>query len=80
MEEYNAFDTGLFLCSTSLFDALETASRENGDDSLSGGMRILLEQNKAIGVDITGKYWIDVDSPTMYKLAEKHLAEELRNS
>ncbi|PCI28543.1 MAG: nucleotidyltransferase [SAR324 cluster bacterium] len=77
MEDYNAFDTGVFLCSPQLFDALEQASRESGDNSLSGGMRILSDQNKAIGVDVTGNYWIDVDSPTMFKLAEENLADEL---
>lgn len=77
MKEYNAFDTGIFLCSPQLFDALEKSSRDTGDNSLSGGMRIMSGKNQAIGVDVTGNYWIDVDSPIMFKLAEKHLSSEL---
>jgi len=37
---YDAFDTGMFLCSPELFDILESAKKE-GNCSLSDGMRIL---------------------------------------
>jgi choline kinase len=38
--QYDAFDTGMFLCSPALFDVLESAKTE-GNCSLSDGMRIL---------------------------------------
>ncbi|MGZ5513911.1 MAG: phosphocholine cytidylyltransferase family protein [Candidatus Aminicenantales bacterium] len=58
--EYNAFDTGAFLCTAALFEALETSQRR-GDYSLSGGIRVLAERGKARTWDTGGLFWIDVD-------------------
>ena len=73
--EYNAFDTGIFLCTPALFDALE----ENlyNDDSLSGGVRLLAENGKAKIFDIYDKYWIDVDDTKALKKAERRLLDTL---
>jgi len=57
---YNAFDTGIFLCTRALFDAL-AESQARGDDSLSGGVRVLAERGRAGVMDIDGGFWIDVD-------------------
>ena len=43
---YNAFDTGCFLCSPALFSALERASAEHGDTTLSGGIQLLAQEGK----------------------------------
>ena len=59
---FDAYDTGAFLCSPSLFDALEE-SLGDGDSTLSGGVRRLAARGKARVVDINGHYWVDVDTP-----------------
>ena len=46
IEEYNCFDTGIFLCNPVLFSALERSMRDSGDDSLSGGIRIMAREGQ----------------------------------
>ena len=46
LEGYNAYDTGIFLCSPAIFAAVEE-SLEHGDDSLSGAVRRLADRRKA---------------------------------
>jgi 1L-myo-inositol 1-phosphate cytidylyltransferase len=62
LRDYNAFDTGVFLSSSGLFEALEESQRR-GDFTLSGGMRVLAARDKARAADIGGRLWIDVDDP-----------------
>lgn len=59
--QFDAYDTGAFLCSPSLFDALEESLRD-GDSTLSGGVRRIAARGKARVVDINGHYWVDVDT------------------
>jgi len=73
IEEYNCFDTGIFLCNPVLFSALEQSMRETGDDSLSGGVRILAGKGRVRAMPIDGKFWIDIDDPERYKQAEGYL-------
>ena len=73
IEEYNCFDTGIFLCNPVLFSALEQSMRETGDDSLSGGVRILAGKGQVRAMPIDGKFWIDIDDPERYKQAESYL-------
>ncbi len=71
--DYNAFDTGIFLCAPVMFDALEE-SQALGDDSISGAMTVLASWNKAHVRDIGGRVWIDVDDPVDFEKAERLLA------
>ena len=73
IEEYNCFDTGIFLCNPVLFSALEQSMRDTGDDSLSGGVRILAGKGRVRAMPIDGKFWIDIDDPERYKQAESYL-------
>ena len=68
--EYNAFDTGIFLCSPALFDALEE-SIASGDASLSGGIRKMARKQKARVFDIGNRYWIDIDDDAAFTRAQK---------
>jgi len=70
--EYNAFDTGLFLCTPAIFRALEQ-SQQAGDYSLSGGIKILASARKARVMDIGGRAWIDVDDEKALEKAENLL-------
>jgi 1L-myo-inositol 1-phosphate cytidylyltransferase len=72
IREFNAFDTGVFLCTPIMFDALE-ASQTRGDDSISGAMNVLAGWNKARVFDIQNRLWVDVDDPVAFAKAEKLL-------
>ncbi len=78
LAEYNAFDTGVFLCSPALFAALEKSMAERGDTSLSGGVRVLAEQRKVKTYSIQDAFWIDVDDPAALNRAEQSLLKQLR--
>jgi len=74
IREFNAIDTGVFLCTPVIFDALH-ASQAAGDDSISGAMNVLASQGKARVFDVQGRLWLDVDDP-----ATLHKAEDLLSS
>jgi len=76
MEAYNAFDTGIFLASPALFEAMAESAREGNDFSISGGMMKLASRGKARVHTIGDHVWIDVDSPEMFDLAENYLAKK----
>ncbi len=74
LSEYDAVDTGMFLCSPGLFDALEASLTDDGNCSLSDGMRYLAERGRLRAFDIQDALWCDVDTPEAARHAEKCLA------
>ncbi|MBW2194050.1 MAG: phosphocholine cytidylyltransferase family protein, partial [Deltaproteobacteria bacterium] len=60
---FNGFDTGMFLCTPELFDALEQNGAKRGDSSLTGGVRCLAAEGRVNVFDIRGRFWLDVDDP-----------------
>ncbi|NIS61910.1 MAG: HAD hydrolase-like protein [Proteobacteria bacterium] len=76
IEKSNAYDTGIFLCSTAIFDALER-SLEDGDSSLSGGIRVMAQQGKVKVFDIGHSFWVDVDDGKQRRKAERLLCGNL---
>jgi 1L-myo-inositol 1-phosphate cytidylyltransferase / CDP-L-myo-inositol myo-inositolphosphotransferase len=76
LEDYNGVDCGIFLLTPSIFEALEE-SRKNGDETLSGGIRILGENGKVKTLDIKDGFWIDVDTENDYLEAKKILVKKL---
>jgi 1L-myo-inositol 1-phosphate cytidylyltransferase len=74
--DFNAFDTGIFLCTPIMFDALESSQAE-GEDSISGAMNTLARWHKAHVFDIGERLWIDVDDPVAYDKAERLMAQGL---
>jgi choline kinase len=62
LPQYNALDTGMFLCSPSLFRWLEMAS-VNGNCSLSDGLRLMAANRTFRAFDIGDALWQDVDTP-----------------
>ncbi len=75
---FNAFDTGIFFCTPSIFDAIEESAREDGDTTVSGGIRRMAAQGKVNALDIGGKFWIDVDDEDALGKAEDALLSRLR--
>jgi choline kinase len=61
IEEYDAIDTGMFLCTPALFDDLDRASKD-GNCSLSDGMRRLADDGRLRGLEIDAP-WHDLDTP-----------------
>ena len=68
---YTAVDTGLFLCTPSIFEAMETAVEE-GNASLSAGMQIIAGRRRLFPMGIGEYYWQDIDN-----LEDKRKAEEI---
>ena len=73
IREFNAIDTGVFLCTPVIFDALEV-SQAAGDDSISGAMNVLAREDRARVFDIQGRLWLDVDDPATLDKAEALLS------
>ncbi len=79
IKRYNAYDTGIFLCSPAIFNAIQE-SIGKGDDSLSGGMMALAKKGKAKVFDIKDNFWIDVDDERTFKKVEKKLLANLKKA
>lgn len=78
LTEFNGFDTGIFLCSPTIFHALEQCAEESGDTSLSGAVRVLAAEGRAEAIKTSG-FWIDVDDPVTFRKAEQALLDNLRD-
>ena len=76
LDEWDAADTGVFLCTRALFDALERAQAQ-GRHSLSDGVSQLAAAGKVSAVDVTGEDWIDVDTPESLREAGRRLLGNL---
>lgn len=73
LREYDALDTGVFVCAPSLFDAL-TAAQAAGDTTLSGGIRRLAARGLMQGFDIGDAAWCDIDTIADLSAAASALA------
>ena len=72
---YDALDTGVFVCSPRLFDALDVAIAR-GDTTLSGGIRELAARGLMHGVEIGDAAWCDIDTRADLAAAEALLGAE----
>ena len=73
LRDYDAIDTGVFVCAPALFGALEEAQAA-GDTTLSGGIRRLAARGLMRGFDIGGAQWCDIDTVSDLAAAESALA------
>jgi len=73
LADFNAYDTGIFLCTPVLFEALKQACRDTGNAGLSDGVRLLAAAGAARSFDIGARFWIDVDDPVAFWRAENAL-------
>lgn len=76
LEPYNAYDTGAFLCTPAVFDAL-AATTADGDGSLSGGMQRLAGEGRVRAVSIGDTVWVDVDTAADARRAQRFLRSNL---
>jgi choline kinase len=75
--DYDALDTGMFVCSPLLFDALET-SRALGDTTLSGGIRQLAARGLMRAAEVGDATWCDIDTVSDLEAAESALTATVR--
>ncbi|MEO5897105.1 MAG: NTP transferase domain-containing protein [Vicinamibacterales bacterium] len=75
LDPWDALDTGLFVFSPSLFDALEHA-RAAGETTLSAGVQRLAASGLMQGADVGGATWCDVDTIEDLDAAEGLLGVE----
>ena len=76
LASYNAIDTGLFLATPALAEAIRDEIDAGAPGSLSEGVQRLARAGLASTMDIGSARWIDVDSPEMLALAEPLAASE----
>jgi len=79
LDIYNAYDTGMFLCSPYVFKILEKTIGE-GKNSLTNAMSILASERKLRPFNIKEKFWSDCDTYADIKFAEKKLLKTLSKS
>ena len=82
LREFDAIDTGLFVCSLEIFDYLERAKSDIGgrDCSLADGVRLMAADDKVRAIDIGIAWWQDVDTPQMLRHAEKQMAKRTEHA
>lgn len=71
IKKYNAVDTGFFLCTQDIFKMLKK-SIQQGSDKLSDAMKLLTKNRKLSVVDISGNFWLDIDTEKDLEFARKH--------
>ncbi|MCZ6733550.1 MAG: NTP transferase domain-containing protein [Gammaproteobacteria bacterium] len=79
LTDFNGFDTGIFVCTPAIFGALKRCMDESDDTTLSAAVRVLAAGGHVKAVDVSGRFWIDVDDPTVFAQAERALLAHLRD-
>jgi len=77
LERYDCVDTGIFVATPALLDAIGEAIAAGGAGSLSEGVQRLADQGRAFAAPIAGGWWIDVDDAAAHARAEAMLPPEL---
>ena len=75
LDDWDAGDTGVMLCTSGLFEGLERAAARN-EHGLSDGLRELAREGRASTVDVTGMPWLDVDTPEALREAQRRLMRD----
>ena len=75
LDDWDAGDTGVMLCTSGLFEGLERAAARN-EHGLSDGLRELASEGRVRTVDVTGTPWLDVDTPDALREAERRLMRD----
>jgi CDP-L-myo-inositol myo-inositolphosphotransferase len=75
LDDWDAGDTGVMLCTAGLFEGLERAAAKDRH-GLSDGLGELAREGRARTVDVTGMPWLDVDTPDALREAERRLMRD----
>ena len=73
LRNYDAIDTGLFVCPVEVFVYLEQAKSINGasDCSFADAIELMAVDGKVRGIDIGGARWHDIDTVRILQYAEQ---------
>lgn len=80
LPDYNCIDTGVFIATAGLMDAIDHVYSHYGDASLSQGVQLLADQGVMETLDIKDAFWQDVDNVQMLAHAENLLRAANKNS
>jgi 1L-myo-inositol 1-phosphate cytidylyltransferase len=70
LERFDAIDTGIFMATPALAQALREAIAAGSSGSLSDGVQRLADQGRAGTVDVSGCRWLDVDDAAAFGRAQ----------
>lgn len=73
LPDYDAIDTGIFIATPELLQALRASLAAGGAGSLSEGVQALADSGRAFTRDIGGRWWLDVDDEAAFAKAEAAL-------
>ena len=71
IDDWNALDTGLFWCTPRVFDVMTPALR---DGEAGAVFAMLARDGELDAVDVSGRRWMDIDTPEDLRRAEASLA------
>ena len=82
LREFDAIDTGLFICPLEIFVYLARAQSSNShnDCSLADAVRLMAADDKVWAIDIGDSWWQDVDTPRMLEGAEEEMSRRALRS
>jgi 1L-myo-inositol 1-phosphate cytidylyltransferase len=82
LREFDAIDTGLFVCPLEIFAYLERAKSDNSENdcSLADAVRLMAGNHKVRAIDIGQSWWQDVDTPRMLQHAEEEMTRRVLRS
>jgi 1L-myo-inositol 1-phosphate cytidylyltransferase len=80
LDSYNAVDTGIFLVTPRLIEALAASVAAGGAGSLSEGVQALAAADEAWVWDIGESWWIDVDDAAAFERAEQSLPPAVKRA
>ena len=72
VDPWDALDTGMFVFSPVVFEALQDA-QQHGETTLSAGVQRLSARGLMLGADVSGAPWFDVDTMADLNTAESRL-------
>jgi len=78
ISDYNAVDCGAFLATPELAPAIAASIAAGRQGSLSDGVQWLADRGRAATMDVGLSWWLDVDDPRTYALAEAEATAKLR--
>jgi 1L-myo-inositol 1-phosphate cytidylyltransferase len=76
IDNYNCVDTGVFVGTDGLMEALSAVYAAKGDVALSDGIQRLMGEGRMQTLNIGPGFWQDVDTPEMLAHAEEMLRED----